>query len=199
MDQRVTSQRTPQHDMPDTIPGGRSLTTAERQSVDLSHLIAGWGSDLDPSVRPGVPRDKAPELGPESLYADIPRQERRVPIHKSTEHLQMPPVFGTSCPPKGISGLLRDWAYTFSEGKVQHWLLLLFADRVDVVEDVVKDTLRLRPPNFVKEMGLKSEWQYNRHGAITKAAVTTLAVGAVCVAVRNSRRRRRRLIASAER
>ena len=191
MDQHVTvSERREAQ----TVPGGRSLTTEERQSVDLSNLIAGWGSDLDPAVRPGVPRDKAPELGVEALYADIPEQQQTVRIHKSTEHERMPPVFGTSCPPRGLSGLLRDWAYTFSEGKLQHWMILLFADRVDVVESAVTDTLRGRPPNIVKEMGLKSEWEYNRHGAITKAAVATLAVSAVLVARRNAKRRRARLL-----
>jgi hypothetical protein len=43
----------------------------------------GWGFDLDPAVRPGVPRDKAPELGAEWLYPPFPAQEPRVKIHKS--------------------------------------------------------------------------------------------------------------------
>ena len=181
----------PDDTMPESIPGGHSLTTDERGKVDLSHLISGWGSDLDPAVRPGVPRDKAPELGVEAIYPDIPQQPETVRIHKSTEHPRMTPVFGTSCPPKGLSGLLRDTAYTWSEGKLQRWLMLLFADRVDVVEDVVSDVLRLRPPNLVREMGLKSEWQYNRNGAITKAAVASLAVAGLVVAMHGRRRRRR--------
>lgn len=196
MDQRVSTSSGEL--MPDSIPGGQSLTTEQRRSVDLSHLISGWGSDLDPVVRPGVPRDKAPELGFETLYAGIERQPQTVRIHRSTEHGQMPPVFGTACPPKGLSGLLRDKAYTWSEGKVQHWLVLMLADRVDVVEEIIKDLFRLRPPNLVREMGLKSEWKYNRHGAITKAAVTTIAVGAIAVYVK-SRRRRRRLARSSSR
>ena len=183
----------PDDAMPESIPGGQSLTTEQRNQVDLSHLIAGWGSDLDPAVRPGVPRDKAPELGVEAIYPDIQQQPQLVKIHKSTEHPRMTPVFGTSCPPKGLSGLLRDKAYTWSEGKLQRWLLLLVADRVDVVEDVLMDVVRLRPPNLVREMGLKSEWEHNRHGAITKAAVASLAVAGVIVAVRGRRRRRRTL------
>ncbi|HEY0879254.1 MAG TPA: hypothetical protein VGE10_12460, partial [Zeimonas sp.] len=50
------------------VPGGRALTTRERHEVDLSSHIRGWGSDLDRSTRPGVPRDKAPEIGREALY-----------------------------------------------------------------------------------------------------------------------------------
>ena len=188
MDQRVGSSS--EDLLPESIPGGRNLSTIERQQIDLSGSIAGWGSDLDPARRPGVPRDKAPELGSEMLYADIPQQEARVRIHKSTEHARLTPVFGTTCPPKGLSGMLRDIAYRYSEGKMQRWLTLLLADRVDVVEGVVSDLARLRPPNVVKEMGLKSEWKYNRSGAITKAAVATLVV-AGAVAYRRSKRRQR--------
>ena len=71
------------------VPGGRSLTTDERRNIDLSDRIKGWGSDLDPRVRPGVPRDKAPELGSETLYPPIEAQVPRVKIHKSTEHGQL--------------------------------------------------------------------------------------------------------------
>jgi len=171
--------------LPVPVQGGRGLTTQDRQSIDLSDRIAGWGSDLDPAVRPGVPRDKAPELGSELLYpADIPQQQPTVRIHKSTEHGRLTPVFGTSCPPKGLSGKMRDAAYKYSEGKFAHWLMLMAADRVDVVEDVASDLAQMRVPNLVKEMGLKSEWQYNRHGFITKVAAGTIAVAALMVLMR---------------
>jgi len=64
----------------------------------------------------------------------------------------------------------------------------MLADRVNVVEGVLGDLARLRVPNVVREMGLRSEWRYNRQGVLRKAAV-----GAVCVAVlvAFSQRRRR--------
>jgi len=172
------------------VTGGRNLTTLQRGSVDVSTEIAGWGSDLDPAIRPGVPRDKAPELGSESLYANIPQQRAAITIHKSTEHARLTPVFGTSCPPSGLSGKMRDAAYRHSEGKFQRWLTLMLANRVDVVEGVIGDLARLRVPNVVREMGLRSEWRYNRPGVLRKAAVA-----AVCVAVlvAYSQRRRRKL------
>ena len=37
--------------LPAPVEGGRSLTTQERNDVDLSSTINGWGSDLDPAVR----------------------------------------------------------------------------------------------------------------------------------------------------
>jgi len=171
--------------LPAPIQGGRGLTTRDRESVDLSERIKGWGSDLDPATRPGVPRDKAPELGGELLYpADIPQQQPTVRIHKSTEHARLTPVFGTSCPPSGLSGMLRDAAYKYSEGKFAHWLTLMAADRVNVVEDIVSDLAQLRVPNLVKEMGLKSEWEHNRNGLITKVAMGTIAVAGLMFLMR---------------
>jgi hypothetical protein len=161
--------------------GGKSLTTAERRTLDLSSKIAGWGSDLDPAVRPGVPRDKAPDVGIETLYPDFEQQVPRHRVHKSTEHAKLTPVFGNVCPPRGLSGKIRDFAYGFSEGRLAHWLLLTAADRVDMVEEVLIDLTRLRIPNIPKEMGLKSELKYNRKGVTKKAAVVGLGVLAFVV------------------
>lgn len=169
------------------IPGGRSLSTDDRRSLDLSGHIKGWGSDLDPRVRPGVPRDKAPQLGGEHLYPSIEPQVPFVRIHKSTEHGRLTPVFGTSCPPSGLSGLIRDYAYTFSEGRLARWLMLIFADRVNVAEGLVDDLVHGHIPNIPKEMGVKSELKYNPVGFAVKVAVATVCVAAI-VAI--SRRRR---------
>jgi hypothetical protein len=170
------------------IPGGMSFDTSRRQQVDLAGTIAGWGSDADPKTRPGVPRDKAPDIGAENLYIDVTRQTPPHRIHKSTEHGQMTPVFGTSCPPKGLSGRIRDAAYRLSEGRLARWMALMFADRVDMVEGVVADLAHLRPPNVVREMGLRSEWRYNRKRVIKVAAVTA-AVGVVYLLTRRRSRR----------
>ena len=186
MDQRVRSSS--EDILAKPSPGGYSLSTEQRRSVDLADTINGWGSDLDTAKRPGVPRDKAPEIGVESLYPRIQQQVPKVKIHKSNEHGKLTPVFGTSCPPRGLSGRMRDAAYKYSEGKMAHWLMLMAADRVDVVEDVASDLARMQVPNLVKEMGLKSEWEYNRHGFITKIAVSTIAVAALMVLMRGRSR-----------
>ena len=186
MDQRVGSSS--KDVLPTPISGGRSLTTEQRESLDLSSTIPGWGSDLDPARRPGVPRDKAPELGVESLYPPFAQQVPHVKIHKSTEHGKLTPVFGTACPPRGISGKLRDLAYRLSEGRLLHWMALIAADRVNVVEDVLSDMAHLRVPNLVRETGLRSELKYNRAGLAKKAAVVGLGVAAY-IAWSRSRRR----------
>jgi len=175
--------------LPVPVEGGRSLTTRERSEIDLSSTIDGWGSDLDPAVRPGVPRDKAPEIGSESLYPPLTRQAPTVRIHKSTEHARLTPVFGTGCPPTGLSGRMRDLAYRYSEGRLERWLTLLAADRVNVVEDVVADLARMRVPNVFEEMGLKAEWRYNRNGVITTAAVATIGI-ALFMLIRRSGHRK---------
>jgi hypothetical protein len=171
------------------VPGGVALTADQRREIDLAVEIPGWGTDLDPARRPGVPRDKAPGIGIESLYPPItPQQPARHRIHKSTEHGRLTPVFGTSCPPRGLSGRLRDWAYHFSEGRLTRWMGLLLADRVDVVEDVAGELVRMRPPNLVREMGLRSEWRYNRKRVVTVAAVTTAALAVAWLVARSRRR-----------
>lgn len=161
------------------VPGGRGLTTHDRQHTDHSSTIKGWGSDLDPKVRPGVPRDKAPELGVEVLYPPLPQQTPHIKIHKSTEHGRLTPVFGTSCPPSGLSGRLRDFGYTFSEGRLARWMTLLVADRINVVEDLVTDLAHGHIPNIVKEMGGKSELKYNPVGLARKIAILGLCSAAL--------------------
>lgn len=187
MDQRVGSSS--EDYLPVPVRGGYALTTQQRQAVDLSRNIKGWGSDLDRAMRPGVPRDKAPELGVESLYPPIVQQVPRTKIHKSTEHQRLTPVFGTSCPPYGLSGRIRDFGYTFSEGRLSRWMTLLFADRVNVLEDVLSDLARGRVPNVAREMGLRSEFRYNRAGLARKAAVAGLCVAAYIVYSRQRRSR----------
>src|SRR3954469_13009745 len=142
------------------VPGGISFIAQQRRTGDPSATIPGWGSDVDPQVRPGVPRDKAPDIGAETLYPEIEQQQPPHRIHKSTEHGQMTPVFGTSCPPRGLSGRLRDAAYKWSEGRLARWMTLMLADRVDMVEGLIEDLAHGHVPNIPREMGLASELKY---------------------------------------
>ena len=186
MDQRLGSSS--QDVLAQPVPGGRSLTTEERHTVDLSSRIPGWGSDLDPQVRPGVPPDKAPTIGGELPYPPIEEQIPNSKIHKSTEHGRLPPVFGTSCPPTGLSGRIRDVAYHYSEGRLARWVSLVVADRVNVVEDLVTDLAHLRLPNIPKEIGLKSQLRYDPGAVARKAAVVGLCLGALFAYRRLTRR-----------
>jgi hypothetical protein len=142
----------------------KNLHLARMQSneEELSSKIPGWGSDLDMRNRPGIPKEKTPAHGTGAHWKEPDRQVPKVKIHKSPEHARMTPVFGTACPPKGLSGILRDVAYRYSEGKMSHWMTLLLADRVNVIESRVSDLLRGHPDNPIKESGIAAE--FKRHG-----------------------------------
>ena len=85
-----------------------------------------------------------------------------MPRERSVEHKFLTPVFGTACPPKGLSGVVRKFAYRYSEARTAHWLLLIAGDRVDAVESHLRSFLTLRPDNPITETGVLSE--FSRHG-----------------------------------
>jgi hypothetical protein len=81
----------------------------------------------------------------------------------SIEHAVLTPVFGTSCPPKGLSGAIRKFSYRrYSEGRAAHWLLLVAADRVDAWESHLRSFATTRPDNPITETGVLAE--FTRHG-----------------------------------
>ncbi|MDI6099540.1 hypothetical protein QLQ12_13130 [Actinoplanes sp. NEAU-A12] len=131
-------------------------------SEELRARIPGWGVDLDPLDRPSVPREVFdPTFG--GAHWEFPeRQPERVPRERSIEHEFLTPVFGTSCPPRGLSGVIRRYSYAkYSEGRAAHWLLLLAADRVDAVESVLRSLATARPDNPVTETGVLSELSHH--------------------------------------
>ena len=129
----------------------------------LRARIPGWGADLDPADRPSVPRERFDPAASGARWDFPDRQPELWPRERSVEHAFLTPVFGTSCPPKGLSGVLRKHAYVAdSEGRAAHWLILLAADRVDAVESHLRSFATLRPDNPVTETGVLSEPR--RHG-----------------------------------
>ncbi len=130
-------------------------------SDQLRARIPGWGVDLDPKDRPAFPRERF-DPAATGAHWDFPdRQPEKWPRERSIEHKFLTPVFGTSCPPKGLSGAIRKVAYRrYSEGRAAHWLLLLAADRVDAGEAHLKSMLTLRPDNPITETGVLSEFSH---------------------------------------
>jgi hypothetical protein len=136
-------------------------------SDELRARIPGWGVDLDPKDRPSVPRERFdPNLS--GAHWDFPeKQPEKWPRERSIEHKFLTPVFGTSCPPKGVSGMMRKYAYRrFSEGRAAHWLILVAADRVDSLGSHLQSLLTLRPDNPITETGVLSE--FTRHGITSR-------------------------------
>ena len=124
----------------------------------LRKRVPGWGVDLDPSDRPSVPRERF-DLGATGAHWDFPeRQPEKWPRERSIEHEMLTPVFGTAQPPRGLSGAIRKLSYKrYSEARAAHWLLLVFADRVDAVEHHARSLFSLRPDNPITQTGIKSE------------------------------------------
>lgn len=151
--------------------------------------IQGWGADLDPAARPAVPMERTPPRFIQPHYEQPERQPVTVKVFHSTERPGLTPVFGTSAPPSGVSGLIRKGAYRFSENDLRRWLMLLFADRVNVVEGIVDDLAHGHVPNLFAEMGGPAEWRYNRKGFIRKAFIAGAVLGVMLYL--NERRRRR--------
>ena len=110
-------------------------------------------------------------------WHDVVDQPLKMKVYHSVERPGITPVFGTSTPPSGISGKIRDVAYGYSENDVRHWMLLLMADRVNMVEGIGEDLKNEHIPNVFSEMGLKAELKYNPVGFAGKVLVTSAVVG----------------------
>jgi hypothetical protein len=151
--------------------------------------IQGWGADLDPQARPAVPMERTPPRFIAPHYEQPEQQPLTVKVFHSTERPGLTPVFGTSVPPSGVSGMIRAGAFRFSENDLRHWAMLLFADRVNVVEGIIGDLAHGHVPNLFAEMGGPAEWRHNRSGFVRKAVVAGAVVGLLLYV--NSRRQRR--------
>lgn len=155
----------------------------------LAH-IQGWGADLDRKNRPAVPMEHMPARFIEHPYepGHIPQQPQDVEVLVSTERPGITPVFGTKQPPKGLSGMIRRAAFRWSENDMRHWLLLLAADRVNVVEGIGEDLAQGKVPNVLSEMGIKAEWEHNRAGLMKKAVLAGVVLGATVYLMRRRER-----------
>lgn len=117
-------------------------TPMEKPPIARS-TIPGWGADLDPASRPAVPMDHSPPRLEGVHWGEPPPQQPvTVEVLHSIERPGITPVFGTSRPPRGLSGVMRRIAFRRAENDLRHWMLLLAADRVDVVEGLFEDAGR---------------------------------------------------------
>ncbi len=146
--------------------------------------VPGWGVDADPQNDPTYPIRHVEDQKTRGLTWGRPALQRPdVEILRSIEHNRLPAVVGTSTPPSGVSGMLRRYAFRRSESDWWHWLLLMGADRINVVEGVVDDLREGTAPNIPAEMGIGAEWKHNRAGFLAKVGVVAaVSLGAVLLA-----------------
>lgn len=149
------------------IPGG-----LDRKIAESHKNIAGWGIDADPENDPTYPMKHYTGADHDRLsYERAPQQRQHEEILKSNERPVITRVFGTSTPPSGLSGMLRRYAFKFSEGNAAHWMTLILADRVNVIEGIVDDLAHGHVPNIFAERGWNAEWKYNKKGMVRNMAV----------------------------
>lgn len=91
-------------------------------------------ADADRKHRPGVPKETAPKPAGNSHWVAPPKQEQRTEILKEPTRMAMSSTFGSALPPKGLSGVIRRAAYRVPDYEAKRWMLLMLADRVDVLE-----------------------------------------------------------------
>jgi hypothetical protein len=138
---------------------------------DFTH-IKGWGIDADPENEPTYPMKHYTGDDHKRLnWERPPLQPETVEILQSIERPSPSAVFGTSTPPSGLSGQIRRWAFQYSEDSYLHWLPLVLADKINVVEGIVDDIKKGHIPNIIEERGWKAEWKYNRQNLIKNVAI----------------------------
>lgn len=167
-------------------------TENEVNPEQYSH-IKGWGIDANPDDHPNAPMKHYTGDDHNRLeWQRPPLQAVQTEVLKSNEHLRFPAVHGTSSPPSGLSGMIRRWAFKYSEGQHRHWLALVVADRVNVVEGIVDDLRHGYVPNIFAERGWKAEWKYNRKGFIQKIAVTVAVTSAILILMNSNSKKKKK-------
>jgi hypothetical protein len=170
-----------------TRPAGNSqgLVHTSAGPVDTSGIV-GWGVDANPQNDPTYPyRDRSTD-DRSGEWARPAQQPPDVELLQSVEHKRLPAVFGTSSPPRWVSGMMRRAAFRWTESNWAHWMLLMGADRVNMVEGLVEDLARAKVPNIPKEMGIGAAWKYNKKG-LAIAGGTAAVIGTALFAWSRSR------------
>ena len=159
----------------------------ENKVIDPSQ-VKGWGIDANPKNDPTYPM-KNRNNGEHAGYSwERPTQQpKSVEVLHSNERPNVSSTFGTSTPPAGLSGVIRRAAFKFSENSYGHWVPLMLADRVGVVEGVVYDLAHGHVPNVFGEMGWKAEWKHNRKSLVTRILIGAVVVTAAVAYVRSRR------------
>lgn len=151
--------------------------------------IKGWGLDADPEDEPNYPMKKYTGDDHQRLNWERPvGQIQTVEVLHSNERPGLTAVFGSSTPPSGLSGSIRRYAFKFSESSYGHWLPLLLADRINVIEGIVDDLKRGYVPNILAERGWKAEWKYNKE-SLAKKVFVGLLVTTVVVTLLSKKRK----------
>ncbi len=148
---------------------------------DYAH-IPGWGIDADPKNDPTYPmRDRSKDDHTGASGANRPTlQVPDFEVLKSIERPTPSAVIGDGPAPSGLSGMIRRFAFRYSENVYPHWLPLVLADKINVVEGILADLAHGHVPNLFAEKGMAASWKYDRRNtALRLAAGAAIATGLV--------------------
>ena len=124
--------------------------------------IKGWGVDADPKNDPTYPMKRRTDAEQKGYtWERPPQQPETVEVLHSNERPNVTAVFGTVSPPAGLSGMLRRFAFKYSESDYGHWLPLMLADRVGEVEGMWKTSAAAMCRTF------PANWAGRRNGSTT--------------------------------
>lgn len=164
-------------------PETTSEAALDREIAASYKNIPGWGVDADPENDPTYPMKHWNGADHQRFNYEKPAQQPvTVEVLHSIERPGVSRVFGTSTPPEGLSGKLRRYAFKYSESTYAHWVPLVLADRINVVEGYIDDFKKGIFPNPFVERGWTAEWKYNKKGVLKTAAIG-VAIAAVAIVV----------------
>ena len=150
---------------------------ADRNMDNRVKDIPGWGMDADPDNDPTYPMKHYNGADHDRLnYEKAPQQHIDREVLLSIERPGVTRVFGTSTPPAGLSGAVRRFAYKYSEATATHWMTLILADRIDVIQGKINDLKHGILPNPWVERGWKAEWKHNRAAFVGRMATTVCLI-----------------------
>ncbi len=164
----------------------------EDLSKNFTH-INGWGIDADPENEPTYPMKHYTGDDHKRInWERPPLQEPTVEVLHSNERPGLSAVFGTVSPPAGLSGAIRRFAFRNSESSYAHWLPLILADRINMIEGVIDDLAHGHIPNIIAERGWTAEWKYNRKATIQKLVISGAVAATFLVAMSVTRKKKKK-------
>lgn len=112
----------------------------DRQTLHHA-AIPGWGADRRKDERPGVPREAEPTHAIGGAPPDLSQHQTNERASLVGPLLAITPIYSSAVPPRGLSGAMRRLAYRHPDYLTRRWMLLLLADRIDVLEHNLPRTL----------------------------------------------------------
>jgi len=155
----------------------------EEKIIDPT-LIPGWATDTDPLDEPTYPvKHYTGDDHQRKNWVRPALQQQRTEILMSTERPYISAVFGSKLPPRGLSGMIRRRAFKRSENMYRHWLPLLMADRIDVIEGLFSDLFHARMPRLAKERGWYAIAKHRPALLLRKILVRLIILAAIAALV----------------